>query len=114
MKLKKAPKGLKNVGRKEVSTDRSTPALKAEFLVSVAIMRGDETHHGFKSHRELRQSLGDAEPDKRQRGDLEGFWTSEGRFVTRGEAARVGVAAGQLHSSWIRPGGRTLLSSDVW
>ena len=89
----------------------STPSphdLKVERLVAVAFIRDGETHHGFRSHYELRSSLGDAQPAHPKRGDVPGFWTSFGRFVTRDDAKVIGEEAGQC-----RPQQRELLSSDV-
>jgi hypothetical protein len=45
-------------------------------------------------------------------GDIEGFVTTNGRFVDRREAKDVALAAGQIHSSW-KTATRKLLSSDV-
>lgn len=78
-----------------------------EKLVAVAIIRDGKTHHGFKSHRELRQWLGDTDPAITQKGDREGFWTSTKRFVSRHEAKEV------LGGRWTQVA-RPLLSSDVW
>lgn len=84
-----------------------------EKLEAVAILRNGETlSRGAKSHYELRQMLGDHSPDFAQDGDVEGFITNMGRFVTRDEAKQIGVASGQLHPSW-KMANRTLLSSDV-
>jgi hypothetical protein len=82
--------------------------LKIERLVAVAFIRDGETHHGFRSHYELRSSLGDAHPADPKRGDVPGFWTSFERFVTRDEAKLIGEVSGQC-----RPQQRELLSSDV-
>lgn len=81
---------------------------KAERLVSCAIQRGGELHHGGKSHYELRSSLGDENPSTSVPGDREGFYTSAGRFVDRVEARYLGEWAGQCS-----PSSRELLSSDV-
>jgi len=79
-----------------------------ERLVSVAIKRGDDIHKWFRSHAELRSSLGDKNPYEPTPGDIAGFWTSEGRFLQRHQANRVGHAAGQCQII-----GREFLSSDV-
>ncbi len=80
-----------------------------ERLVSVAIERNGELHHGHQSHWQLRAQLGDADPYKKSMGDSEGFYTSAGRFVSRWEAMDIACCSGQLD----RPMGRELLSSDI-
>jgi hypothetical protein len=82
----------------------------AERLASVAFIYEGETHHGFRSHAELRQSIGDPSPYKTVRHYVDGFWTSRGRFVSREAAATIGKMSGQVSP---RFGGRELLSSDV-
>lgn len=84
----------------------STPEPKpsGETLVACALIRDGEVHHGFKSHSDLRGSLGDEDRYQAKRTDEYGFWTSEDRFVTRREAARL--------IGWTAQ--RELLSSDVW
>ena len=67
---------------------------------------------GFKSHWELRASLGDAEPNRSRPGDEEGFITSTGRLVSRRDAIAIGIAAGQLDRQWLGAH-RALLSSDI-
>jgi hypothetical protein len=80
-----------------------------ERLVEVALIDGDGvTHHGFREHWELRASLGRPDPYQKDMSDTYGFWTSEGRFVSRSEGMRIGAAAGQCQIM-----GRGLLSSDV-
>lgn len=85
-----------------------------EKLEAVAILRKGHTfsYDNVRSHYELRCTMGDASPDFSQDGDVEGFVTNKGRFVTREEAKQIGVASGQLHPSW-KMAKRTLLSSDV-
>jgi hypothetical protein len=79
-------------------------------LVSVAIKRDGEVHsYGFKSHWEVRATLGDQDPYRKSLGDDEGFLTSEGRFVGRWEAGDIAALAGQIG----RPMGRELLSADI-
>lgn len=74
-------------------------------LKSVAFIDADGvTHHGFKSHWELRNSIGRENPAKALPTDTPGFWTVDDTFVTRAEAA---VLCG-----WTA--GREILSSDVW
>lgn len=85
----------------------------AERLVAVALIRNGETHHGFKSHSELRASLGDEDPYTANTSDQCGFWTSDDRFVSRQVAVIIGVGAGQLPPDWLNVR-RELLSSDVW
>lgn len=67
------------------------------------------THsYGFKSHGDIRRKLGDEDWSKSTPGDEEGFITSEGRFVSRDLANRIGAEAGQC----VRMD-RKFLSSDV-
>lgn len=84
-----------------------------ERLTAAALFRdGKWIERGFQSHYALRQALGDALPQTRNLNDVEGFATSEGRFVTRKEAVEVAIAAGQINPQW-RTAQRELLSSDV-
>lgn len=84
-------------------------ATNAERLVSVAIKRDGEVHsRGFKGHAQLRAALGDDMPGMPLPGDVDGFLTSTGRFVTRAEGKEVALAAGQC-----QPMARELLSSDI-
>lgn len=88
---------------------------KAERLVSVAIKRGDDIlAKGFLSHYALRESIGPAGVDhsKHVEGDVDGFLTSEARFVERPEAKMVAIRSGQIPESW-KQTRRDLLSSDV-
>jgi hypothetical protein len=79
----------------------------AEHLTGVAIIRAGGMMSMVKgSHSQLR-GYEDARP-----GDQEGFVTSEGRFVTRLQAVRIGVEAGQLSDQWLTVR-RDLLSSDI-
>jgi hypothetical protein len=64
------------------------------------------------SHAQLRSRLGDDIIYESRPGDQEGFVTSEGRFVTRLQAVRIGVEAGQLSDQWLTVR-RDLLSSDI-
>lgn len=80
----------------------------AERLQAVAIMRDGKllrARHGG-SHFELRGYK------DRIEGDVEGFVTDAGRFLTRREAVDVAIAAGQIGSQW-RTTKRALLSSDI-
>lgn len=89
--------------------------MSTERLKAAAIMRdGALLERGFKSHYQLRAALDpdDPAPQYSKDGDLEGFVTSTGRFVDRDEARAVGMAAGQLHTSWANAK-RPLLSSDI-
>ena len=83
-----------------------------ERLIEVAIKRDGNTHHGARSHWELRHRLGDKNPGQPQEGDESGFWTNYEQFVTRSQAVEIGVKAGQLSDRWL-DAGRELLSSDV-
>lgn len=94
-------------GRKS-SDRRDPPATGVERLISVAIIRNDQTHSGPTSHQELRRSMGDRNPSEPLRGDRDGFLTSAGRFVDREEAKMVGEESGQT-----MPQQRPLLSSDI-
>jgi hypothetical protein len=78
MKLKPRLKGVSDIGR-HLPVALKPVTRNVERLVSVAIIRDGQTHHGFKSHAELRASLNDADPYKRNSGDTEGFWTSLAR-----------------------------------
>lgn len=91
-------------------TKKQTPSkTRAERLISVAIIRDDVTHdNGSRSHYALRDFMGDECPNTTRHGDLEGFMTSQGRFVDREEAKLVGEESGQC-----QPQGRPLLSSDI-
>lgn len=84
----------------------------AERLVSAAIVRLGETHHGHRSHADVRRALGDTDPYIPKGADLEGFYTSENRFVTRRQAVPIAIGAGQISSSW-KGVSRELLSSDI-
>ncbi len=85
-----------------------------ERLEAAAIIRDGQTvSRFFKSHIQVRASMGDADPEKSKRGDTEGFITSNGRFVDRQEAIKVGLASGQLNAMWDRPNMRDVLSSDI-
>lgn len=83
-----------------------------ERLTLCAIQRDGVHHHGFHSHWELRLSL-DPNGDGAERpGDVPGFMTSTGRFITRREAVKVGLASGQLNRRW-EGATRDVLSSDI-
>lgn len=77
-------------------------------LVSCAIIRDGIEHHGFKSHADLRGSLGDEDPYTSKPDDQEGFWTSEGQFVGRIRANQIASDAGQCPRLV-----REMLSSDI-
>ena len=84
-----------------------------EKLVAVAIIRDGVTEsRGFKSHWQVRAALGDENPQIHHDGDEEGFLTSTGRFVNRGQARDVGIASGQLSPMW-KNATRPVLSSDI-
>lgn len=79
-----------------------------ERLVSCALIRDGVTHRGFRSHSDLRGQLGDEDLYQPKRSDQYGFWTTELRFVSRWEAARIGYEAGQARTPSVE-----LLSSEV-
>jgi len=86
----------------------------AEKIVECALIdRDGETHHGFKSHTDLRAHLCRKDPYSADPSDQYGFWTSAGRFVSRAGAKVIGVASGQLTPEWLTVQ-RELLSSDIW
>lgn len=92
--------------------DRPRPTATGERLKSAAIVRDGKDYSGHKSHAQVRAALGDEDPYTSNPGDIEGFMTTENRFVTRRQAVKVGVAAGQLTEQWLMVG-RELLSSDI-
>lgn len=84
-----------------------------ERLKAAAVIRdGAIIERGFRSHYQLRQALGDPSPQTSNLNDVEGFVTTDGRFVDRAEAREVALAAGQIHPSW-KTASRPLLSSDI-
>lgn len=87
--------------------------MRQPTLVSVAIIREGNLHHGFKSHVELRRSLGYKDPYASDPKDQEGFYTSDDRFVTRREAMFIAIEAGQIDPLYGRME-RDFLSSDIW
>lgn len=82
---------------------------KIERLTSAAIIRNGKHCIGFKTHYQIRESLGDKRCIESQDGDMEGFWTTKDRFVTRDEAREIAEISGQA----VGLGTRTLLSSDI-
>ena len=63
-----------------------------EWLRSCAIERdGLLCCGGFKSHADIRRMLKDEDPYTSKRGDIEGFMTSENRFVTREEGKQIAM-----------------------
>lgn len=85
------------------------PPRTSERLTEVAIMLADgSVKHGFRSHGELRRSLKWDNPYETRPGTRDGFWTNEGRFLTRAEAKELGNRSGQAPRM-----DRELLSSDV-
>jgi hypothetical protein len=84
-----------------------------ERLAAAAIIRNGITHSGgFKSHWEIRASLGDSNPTTSNLYDTEGFLTSAGRFVSRSEGRELAIECGQIDKGW-RDASRKLLSSDI-
>lgn len=92
---------------------KPAPRPDVERLQSAAILRNDVLYEppALRSHYAVRQFINpdDASPHIGERGDIEGFITSTGRFVGRDEAQDVALAAGQIRSKQ----GRPLLSSDI-
>ena len=88
---------------------KAKPAPDIERLKSAAIVRDGKVYDGFRSHYDLRRSLGDVTPQTSNLYDTEGFTTTTGRFVDRAEAQDVALVAGQIRSAQ----GRPLLSSDI-
>jgi hypothetical protein len=102
-----------DIMRRKNAVREFKPDPNAERLVSVAIQRDGEVHsRGFKSHYALRAALGDKFPQQHHPDDVEGFMTSEGRFVDRHDAKHIAVNSGQIPPSW-QKSGRRLLSSDI-
>jgi len=86
-------------------------ARASEKLEAVAIMREGVLHRQFKhgGHWQIRLDLGDANPNASNPSDVEGFVTTQGRFVDRGEGQEIALAAGQIRQRM----GRPMLSSDL-
>ena len=87
-----------------------------EKLILAAIIRNGELHATFRSHAQIRQTLGDVNFSTSNLNDEEGFLTSEKRFVSRRDAVNIAIAAGQLPARWKdnKYGDeRKLLSSDI-
>lgn len=120
MKLKKRPKGLKDIGGSYRPEVVILPPLSPdqERLVSVAIATDDGVvHHGMKTHADLRGVINRKEGYigryedvyVSNRRDREGYYTNKDRFVGRAEACEIG-----LESRQVRGGMRSnLLSCDV-
>lgn len=85
---------------------------KAERLVSTAIKRDGFIHAIGRAHWEVRYTLGDQDAYRRTSGDVEGFMTDSGCFVTRAEAKQIAVKSGQLPPNWATVH-REVLSSDL-
>lgn len=80
-------------------------AIRRDNVVIIAPQR--------RTHYALRQwAWPDQDPQYGRPNDVEGFWTDDGRFVTRKEAVYVAILAGQLSVSWANVS-RPLLSSDI-
>lgn len=94
--------------RRKKSVPKRTPDFDGEKLVSCAIRREEAIHRGFRSHYDLRRSLGDEEPSRPLPGDEEGFWTSQERFVNREQGNRIASNSGQCPIMR-----REMLSSDI-
>lgn len=91
-----------------------TPPKPKERLTDTAIQREGEVKSGFRSHYQLRLSLDPTANDHRRGrpGDVDGFITSTGRFVTRKEARLIALECGQVSHHW-KNATRDLLSSDI-
>lgn len=89
-----------------------------ERLTGVAIKRDGVLHErgaSIREHWRLRtivNPLGTLPADRRATGDVDGFMSSEGRFVTRWEARDIAIHSGQLHERW-KSSAREPLSSDI-
>jgi hypothetical protein len=106
-------KGARAAVRSKARPTASPKLAQGERLDVCAIRHASgEISHGFQSHYALRSSLGYADASQFKLGDVPGFLTSRGRFVTRAEAVPVGVASGQLVKEWLTVR-RELLSSDI-
>lgn len=78
-------------------------------LTGCWVRRDGVLKEGFKSHAEVRHLFKDGnDPYTRVPGDEEGFTTSDGQYVSRRQALRIGVESGQC-----RYQERELLSSDI-
>lgn len=77
-------------------------------IVCCALERDGTLHQGFKSHAEIRRTLGDEDPYESKKSDTHGFMTSQGVFVSRHRATAIAHAAGQTDVI-----GRELLSNDI-
>lgn len=96
---------------KKKSRRFALPKPSGPYLVACGLIRhGDELGQGagYRSHAEIRRALGDENPYVEREGDICGFWSSEGKFLTRYQASFVGAAAGQVSRE-----GYAILSSDV-
>lgn len=83
---------------------------KVERLVACCLVRGKQmVSRALKSHADIRRFMGDPDPYTEKPGDVPGYFTSSGRFVTREEALPVAIGAGQVPEGF----NRTLLSSDI-
>lgn len=80
-----------------------------ERLTGCAIRRNGAVHVGFRSHANLRSSLGDKNPYVSNLNDDEGFATDLREFIDREEAMLVALDSGQLSSAM----SRKMLSSDL-
>lgn len=96
--------------RKKQRPEQHSEVVADEKLLSCAIMHLDGSiSKGFRSHYELRNSLGYEDPTKFVKGDIPGFWTSKERFVGRNAAMNIAFHAGQIRQVQQRE----FLSSDV-
>ena len=91
---------------------KTAPENKERLKAAAIIRNGEVIALGFRSHYQIRQALGDDNPQARNLNDEEGFMTSHGRFVDRDEAVKVALACGQVGRVWGKYP-RELLSSDI-
>ena len=84
-----------------------------EYLTGCVIRRGGVLHGDlrvFRSHSEIRRSLGDEDPYTERPGDEHLFVTNRGRLIGRIEGSTVAVLAEQAAPMYE---GRAILSSDI-
>lgn len=87
-----------------------------EYITCVAIKRDGVVRHmgpAVREHHRLRQIINPPlTGNHKMDGDVDGFMTCQGRFLTRAEARDVAIASRQLHERW-KTSARDPLSSDL-